>query len=115
MKSSLKPLYAGLIAAALALAATSMDAAVTADRPGDVSGPRIGSKVKSPETEVIRFRFGKVPYVTLSSDIFYRVLASEVAAQRGVFGSAGKDGRHKARRNHRIWSIVSLAWLMTCI
>lgn len=88
VKSSLKPLYAGLIAAALALAATPM-ATFAADRPGDATGPRMGSKVKSPETEVIRLRPGKVPYVTLSSDILYRVLASEVAAQRGVFGSAG--------------------------
>lgn len=89
MKSSLKPLYAGLIAVALALAAPPI-ATFAADRPVDATGPRMGSKVKSPETEVIRLRPGKVPYVTLSSDILYRVLASEVAAQRGVFGSAGK-------------------------
>ena len=89
MKSSLKPLYAGLIAAALALAVTHTSPATAADRPGDATGPRMAPKTKSPETEVIRLRPGKVPYVSLSSDIFYRVLASEVAAQRGVFGSAG--------------------------
>ena len=89
MKSSLKPLYAGLIAAALALAVIPTSPAFAADRPGDATGPRMGPKTKSPETEVIRLRAGKVPYVSLSSDIFYRVLASEIAAQRGVFGSAG--------------------------
>jgi len=89
VKSSLKPLYAGLIAAALALAVIPTSPAFAADRPGDATGPRMGPKTKSPETEVIRLRAGKVPYVSLSSDIFYRVLASEIAAQRGVFGSAG--------------------------
>jgi len=89
VKSSLKPLYAGLIAAALALSAIHTGPAFAADRPGDATGPRMGPKTKSPETEVIRLRAGKVPYVSLSSDIFYRVLASEIAAQRGVFGSAG--------------------------
>ena len=46
-------------------------------------------KAQAPQTEVIRLRPGKVPYVTLTADIFYRIFAAEVAAQRGVFGSAG--------------------------
>ena len=89
MKSSLKPLNFGFAALALALVAISSSPAFSAERPGDATGPRMGPKTKAPETEVIRLRAGKVPYVSLTSDIFYRVLASEVAAQRGVFGSAG--------------------------
>lgn len=43
---------------------------------------------RHPETEVIRLRPGQLPYVSLTADIFYRVLASEIAAQRGMYGSA---------------------------
>jgi tetratricopeptide (TPR) repeat protein len=41
-----------------------------------------------PETDVIRLRQGQVPYVRLTSNILYRILASEIAAQRGMYGSA---------------------------
>ncbi len=37
---------------------------------------------------MIRLRPGQLPYVSLTADIFYRVLASEIAAQRGMYGSA---------------------------
>ena len=43
---------------------------------------------RQPETEVIRLRPGQLPYVSLTGDIFYRVLASEIAAQRGMYGTA---------------------------
>ena len=98
VKSSLKPLTIGFAALALALAALYMSdvqasqagaSAQAGERPTDATGPRMGPKVRPPETEVIRLRAGQLPYVTLTSDIFYRILASEIAAQRGVFGSAG--------------------------
>jgi len=74
---------------AIALAAMYSSVSVAAAPPGDATGPRMGTRAPQPETEVIRLRAGQVPYVTLTSDIFYRVLASEIAAQRGVLGSAG--------------------------
>ena len=37
---------------------------------------------------MIRLRAGQLPYVSLTADIFYRVLASEIAAQRGMYGTA---------------------------
>ena len=49
----------------------------------------MGPRNLAPETAVIRLRPGQTPLVTLTSDILYRVLASEIAAQRGAFGSAG--------------------------
>jgi tetratricopeptide (TPR) repeat protein len=36
----------------------------------------------------IQLRQGKLPLVPLTGDIFYRVVASEIAAQRGMFGAA---------------------------
>ncbi|WP_414640146.1 tetratricopeptide repeat protein [Bordetella sp.] len=36
----------------------------------------------------IQLREGKLPLVPLTGDIFYRVVASEIAAQRGMFGPA---------------------------
>ena len=36
----------------------------------------------------IQLREGKLPLVPLTGDIFYRVVASEIAAQRGMFGAA---------------------------
>jgi len=54
------------------------------------AGPPAGGSpgVPGPETEVIRLRPGQLPEVTLSADILYRILASEIAAQRGVYGTA---------------------------
>lgn len=47
-------------------------------------------KPRQPESEVIRLRSGQLPEVTLTSTILYRILASEIAAQRGSFLPAGK-------------------------
>jgi tetratricopeptide (TPR) repeat protein len=41
-----------------------------------------------PDTDVIRLRQGQLPYVRLTSNILYKILASEIAAQRGMYGSA---------------------------
>ena len=89
VKSSLKPINIGFAVFVIALAALYSSASVAAAPAGDATGPRMGPRVQQPETEKIRLRAGQVPYVTLTSDILYRVLASEIAAQRGVLGSAG--------------------------
>jgi tetratricopeptide (TPR) repeat protein len=47
-------------------------------------------KPRLPESEVIRLRAGELPEVTLTSTILYRILASEISAQRGSFLPAAK-------------------------
>ena len=79
----------GIAALGLALAAIMAPPAQAADsRTRDATGPRMAPQSRQPETEVIRLRPGQLPYVSLTSDIFYRVLASEIAAQRGMYGTA---------------------------
>lgn len=76
----------GIAALALALASTLAQAAD--GRARDATGPRMAPQTRQAETEVIRLRAGQLPYVSLTADIFYRVLASEIAAQRGMYGTA---------------------------
>ena len=79
----------GIAALGLALAAIMAPPAQAADgRTRDATGPRMAPQSRQPETEVIRLRPGQLPYVSLTGDIFYRVLASEIAAQRGMYGTA---------------------------
>jgi tetratricopeptide (TPR) repeat protein len=79
----------GIAALGLALAAILAPPAQAADsRTRDATGPRMAPQSRQPETEVIRLRPGQLPYVSLTADIFYRVLASEIAAQRGMYGTA---------------------------
>ncbi|MNQ42343.1 tetratricopeptide repeat protein [compost metagenome] len=79
----------GIAALGLALAAIMAPPAHAADsRTRDATGPRMAPQSRQPETEVIRLRPGQLPYVSLTADIFYRVLASEIAAQRGMYGTA---------------------------
>lgn len=89
MKLSLKPINVGIAALALALAGIQTGAPVHAAevRPKDATGPRLMAP-RGPETEIIRLRPGQLPYVTLTGDILYRLLAAEIAAQRGLYGSA---------------------------
>ena len=88
MKLSLKPINVGIAALALALAGMQAVPAHAAEvRPRDATGPRL-MPPRGPETEVIRLRPGQLPFATLTGDIFYRVLAAEIAAQRGLYGSA---------------------------
>ena len=47
-------------------------------------------KPRQPESENIRLRAGQLPEVTLTSTILFRILASEISAQRGTFLPAGK-------------------------
>jgi tetratricopeptide (TPR) repeat protein len=86
VKSSIKQMNIGIAALALALASTLAQAADGRTR--DATGPRMAPQTRQAETEVIRLRAGQLPYVSLTADIFYRVLASEIAAQRGMYGTA---------------------------
>ena len=85
MKSSIKQMNIGIAALALALASTLAQAADGRTR--DATGPRMapdppgGNRSDPPAGR-------PVPYVSLTADIFYRVLASEIAAQRGMYGTA---------------------------
>ncbi|KAG1165139.1 hypothetical protein G6F35_018950 [Rhizopus arrhizus] len=75
----------GIATLALALATGFALPAQAADsRTRDATGPRMAPQNRQPETEVIRLRPGQLPYVSLTADIFYRVLASELAAPRGM-------------------------------
>ena len=47
-------------------------------------------KPRLPESEVIRLRAGKLPEVTLTSTILFRIIASEISAERGAYLPAGK-------------------------
>lgn len=50
-----------------------------------VSEAQIRDRSNEQPVEVIRLRAGELPEVTLSADILYRILASEIGAQRGAF------------------------------
>lgn len=50
-----------------------------------------------PESAEIHLRAGQLPEVTLTSSLMYRILAAEIAAQRGAFLSAGKTMLDLAR------------------
>ncbi len=47
-------------------------------------------KPRQPESEIIRLRAGELPEVTLTSTILFRILASEISAQRGAYLPAAK-------------------------
>ncbi|ALM85885.1 hypothetical protein ASB57_25675 [Bordetella sp. N] len=91
VKSSLMHMKFGLAALALALAGLQAMPAQAADR------PKMPPRVHQPETDVIRLREGQLPYVKLTSDIFYRVVAAEIAAQRGMYGTAASTMLSLAR------------------
>lgn len=89
VKLSLKHINFGVAALALALAGSqSLPAQAAEVRPRDATGPRLIQPSKQPETEVIRLRPGQLPYVSLTADIFYRIVGAELAAQRGMYGTA---------------------------
>ena len=80
-----------LWAAALCWALAALQPALVraAERqPGDPAGQRAAPRAQRPEVQVIRLRPGELPYVDLTSDILFRVLASELAAQRGMYATA---------------------------
>jgi tetratricopeptide (TPR) repeat protein len=78
----------GFAALVLALAGAQAAPAQAAERrTADAISPRV-PRTPQQETDVIRLREGQVPYVRLTSNILYRILASEIAAQRGMYGTA---------------------------
>ncbi len=87
MKLSLKSINVGIITLAVLAAMQGITAQAAEVRPGDATGPRL-MPPRGPETEIIQLRPGQLPFVSLTGDIFYRVLAAEIAAQRGMYGSA---------------------------
>ncbi len=98
MKSSLKPLHFGVAVLALACAGFQGTPVQAADsRSRDATGPRMTTPMRQPETEVIRLRPGKLPYVSLTADIFYSLLVAEIAAQRGMYGAAANAMMNLAR------------------
>ena len=101
MKSLCKTLFSQVMCAAL-LGSPSLflvDAAVAQTPPATQTAPTkkgfgqntpLQIKPRLPESEVIRLRAGKLPEVTLTSTILFRILASEVSAERGTYLPAGK-------------------------
>ncbi|ARP85217.1 hypothetical protein CAL13_02535 [Bordetella genomosp. 9] len=78
----------GFAALMLALAGAHATPAQAAERhTADAIAPR-APRAPQPETDVIQLREGKPPYVRLTSSILYRILVSEIAAQRGMYGTA---------------------------
>ncbi|OZI26159.1 hypothetical protein CAL26_02085 [Bordetella genomosp. 9] len=78
----------GFAALMLALAgAYSLPAQAAERHTADTIAPRV-QRAPRQEPDVIRLREGQLPYVRLTSGILYRILASEIAAQRGMYGTA---------------------------
>ncbi|OZI50531.1 tetratricopeptide repeat protein [Bordetella genomosp. 4] len=89
VKSSFKLVHYLTFVLACALAGLQPLPALAAGAvPGDATGPRMGTQPRAPETQVIRLRPGQLPYVSLTGDIFFRIMASEIAAQRGMYDTA---------------------------
>jgi len=83
-----KPI-SGLIAlAALFCVASCAWAQVTPGAKTSQSTPDL-VKPRAAETEVIRLHPGQLPDVTLTSNVLFRILAAEIAAQRGSYLAAG--------------------------
>lgn len=69
-----------LLLAGLQPLPANAQAPAPAQNPAPVSPPIAGRS--------IQLRQGKLPLVRLTGDIFYRVVAAEIAAQRGMYGAA---------------------------
>ena len=54
-------------------------------------------KPRVPESEEIYLRAGELPEVTMTSNVMFKILASEFSAQRGMFLPAGKTMLDLAR------------------
>lgn len=80
-----------------AVAAAALPAHAAPSQGSDRLAQRILQKKPSPETEIIRLRSGELPEVSMSADILYRILASEIGAQRGVYGTAANTMLDLAR------------------
>jgi len=64
--------------------------AQTGPKQGVGQSAQLQIKPRQPESEIIRLRAGQLPEVTLTSTVLFRILASEISAQRGTFLPAGK-------------------------
>ncbi|VFR69069.1 FIG140336: TPR domain protein [plant metagenome] len=91
------PLKSIVLALALACAGLPVQAAPKAGDGAQIVAQRLQEKKRVPETEVIRLRPGQLPEVSLSANILYRILVSEIAAQRGVYATAGNTMLELAR------------------
>ena len=74
---------AALMSGAFLLWAPSV-LAQTGPTKGVSQSAQLQIKPRQPESEIIRLRAGKLPEVTLTSTILFRILASEISAQRGT-------------------------------
>jgi tetratricopeptide (TPR) repeat protein len=78
-----------LIGGAVLLWVSSVSAQTTPAK-GVGQGAQLQIKPRVPESQSIRLRAGQLPEVTLTSTILFRILASEISAQRGTYLPAGK-------------------------
>lgn len=94
MKSLFKTIISQLVATALlgsgGLFWATSAIAQTGPTKGFGQNTPLLIKPRVPESEVIRLRSGQLPEVSLTSTILFRILASEISAQRGSYLPAGK-------------------------
>ena len=89
-KSIVSQVSATLLIGGVALSWTAGVSAQTGPLKNVGPSAQLQIKPRLPESEVIRLRAGQLPEVTLTSTILFRILASEISAQRGAFLPAGK-------------------------
>jgi tetratricopeptide (TPR) repeat protein len=101
VKSSFKFRFSYWLAAAPVAVSMSLFAAHTWAQVGQSKETSQHSPLevrpRVPESAEIHLRAGQLPDVTLTSSLIYRILAAEIAAQRGSFLSAGKTMLDLAR------------------
>lgn len=94
MKSSFKSIISEVAIATLigGIALSWAPRALAQASPGKSFGQNAQLQIKprQPESEIIRLRAGELPEVSLTSTILFRILASEISAQRGTFLPAAK-------------------------
>ena len=101
MKSSFKFHFSHWLAAVPVAVSMSLFAAHTWAQVGESKETSQHSPLevrpRVPESAEIHLRAGQLPDVTLTSSLIYRILAAEIAGQRGSFLSAGKTMLDLAR------------------
>lgn len=94
MKSLFKTIVSQVVTAALVGSVGLFWAASAVAQTGPTKGlgqnTPLQIKPRVPESEFIRLRSGQLPEVSLTSTILFRILASEISAQRGSYLPAGK-------------------------
>jgi len=89
-KSIVSQISAFALLGGVALSCATVAWAQTGPLKGFGQNAQLQIKPRQPESEVIRLRAGELPEVTLTSTILFRILASEISAQRGAYVPAGK-------------------------